>query len=132
MTTDTQTKKRTVTLTAGPPVKITEADWPVIAIGSRVDWDGEHQFQSFREWIDAICVRRHADGRAIVYGMSHHSTVWDDDVYLLKAGRRVNAGENIVAAIYTVVRDLVELGAPDEALRRVAAECIANLPVEEL
>ena len=128
-----ETKKRTITLTGRPPVKITEAEWPEIAVGSRYDFDGQYDFQANRTWRDAIRVRRHADGRTLVYGISDHDTKFQGERgYLYKAGRLLDPGADIPAAIYEVANHLVELGAPELEMARVAEECIADLPAEEI
>ena len=60
----TTDKKRTVTLTDRPPVKISEAAWPVIAKAS--NHDTHYEVQANNLW--HITVREHDDGRRIVYG----------------------------------------------------------------
>ena len=126
-------KKRTITLSGRPPVKIVEEDWPEIAVGSRKDWDGQYDFQANRTWKDFIRVRQHEDGRAIVYGVSDYDTLFQGEKgYCYKAGKLLTPGEDIPSAIYTVANHLAELGGPEIELNRIAEECIADLPAEEI
>lgn len=71
-------KLRTVTLTARPPVRIAEADWPVIGRASLDDAATIHH----------LTVRRHADGRTLVYAVRR-----SDDPRLpdLRAGELLHA-----------------------------------------
>src|SRR5574342_527023 len=63
-------KQRTITLTDRAPVKIDEDTWPLIADGK--DYSGQYDFQAFDgAWIK---VRRHEDGRTLVYG---YAGDWD-------------------------------------------------------
>ena len=68
MSTTSSPKTLTITLTDRPPVKIIDADWPVIAHGSYDRHDGQVESEANRIWSLSIRVRRHADGRLIVYG----------------------------------------------------------------
>lgn len=112
-------KTRTITLTGRPPVKIRESEWPVIAQADDSD-DHVHPHQANRTWW--IIVRRHADGRAIVYG--GHESNWQGSRDR-RAGNLLVAGENIADAIYRVVESL-------SANRIMAEDCIAGLPAEEI
>jgi hypothetical protein len=53
-------KYRTITLTNRAPVRIVEEDWPIIAEG--------HCGSETSECNIEVRIRRHCDGRAIVYG----------------------------------------------------------------
>ena len=115
--TTTQTKMRTITLTDKPPVKIREDQWPLIATAK--DWDNTYESQANRTW--GLRVRQHDDGRAIVYGLY-------DSAYQGEGGRRagelVEAGGDIPAAIHRVAQDC--------GCERIAQDCIAALPAQEL
>jgi hypothetical protein len=65
MTTTTPKKKITISLSDALPIRIVDDDWPIIASGW--DHDGKVACQANLEW--SIRVRRHADGRTIVYGV---------------------------------------------------------------
>lgn len=107
-----------ITLTGRPPVKIRKQDWPVVA--SARDWEGEHEFQSFRKW--RLYVRRHADGRTIVYGV--HETAWRGE-HDRRAGELLDASQDVCAAILRVG----ERVGCDQA---VIDACIADLPAVEI
>lgn len=127
-------KKRTITLTNRPPVKITESDWPTLASAVKNDHDGQVECQANRRWKAYLNVRQHADGRAIVYGGADYSSQWQGErASVERAGVLLDAGADVIAAINAVAATLSEL-APDqeERIRRVARETIADLPAVEL
>ena len=121
-------KKIQITMSERRPLTIDPETWPTIAEAET--WNGEHRFQA--NYITTIRVREHADGRRIVYG-------------------KHDAGPGGVPANWHGYRaagfliDAVD-GRPDDdetvrAVRRVggivesdrlASECIATLPAEEL
>jgi hypothetical protein len=128
---------RTITLTDRPPVRIREDKWPVIAEASYHDYDGEYDFQSFRHWRGWLKVRRHQDGRTLVYGGCEHETAYRGERgYEQRAGELLPAAtsmEEIVAAIKRVHGriDIVDEDHRDD-WRLLADECIASLPPEEI
>lgn len=126
-------KKRTITLTDRPPVVISDANWPLIASASYHDYDGEYEFQSFRHWRGFIGVRQHADGRTLVYGTCSAAGCGSSSTreYNHKAGVKLDAGADIIAAIHEVHRDISARDV-SESWACLADECIANLPAEEL
>lgn len=96
-------------------------------------WDNQYEFQANRIWNDSIRVRQHSDGRAIVYGVSQHSTQFqNENGYQYKAGKLLAAEDDIPAAIHGVADQLTDLGAPADVMFRLAEECIADLPAEEI
>ena len=119
MTTATTPKTRTITLSNRPPVKIREDEWPQIAQAS---WTDNPAIPVQANRTAAVRVRQHADGRAIVYGT--YSTQWQGETDL-KSGMLLAKGADIAAAIYEVVDDL-------GVTVTMAAECVANLPAEEI
>ena len=131
-------KTRTITLTDRAPVKIQDDEWPVIAHGSYSDFDNGYEFQANRTWKLSIRVRRHADGRAIVYGVYDYSTAFQGERgFAARAGKLLSAGDDIVGAIRTVGRTIAEEaeGAGHEFGAHVAVavrECIADLPAEPI
>jgi len=110
--------RRTITLSDRAPVTIVETDWPVIAQAS--EHDNQHEFQANRTW--HLYVRRHADGRVIVYGVYRTKFEGEHD---RRGGHLLDPGENIASHISGVAKAL----GFDE---RMAQECIADLPAEEL
>lgn len=111
-------KTRIVTLTDRAPVRIIEDEWPVIATG--FDCDSEHAFQANRTW--RVTVRRHEDGRTLVYGRFDSRYAHDHDI---RAGYLLPNDEDVVDVIRTVTS---EIGANVH----VSSVCIANLPAEEI
>jgi hypothetical protein len=133
MTTET-TKKRTITLTGRPPVRITEEAWPIVAKATGDSYGGgdycRHEQALSQGECDryAIRVRQHADGRAIVYAVLDAAcSAWGAPAGGVdhREGKLLSAGSDLAAAIRRV-GDEAEL---PEALIR---ECIADLPAEEL
>ena len=123
MTTTEAPKKIKITMSERRPLSIVEDEWPLIA---SADWhNGQVECQA--NTIRRIKVREHADGRRLVYGFDRAGNGGQH------AGTRNPAGGFLVAA-----------GDEDEtvrALRRIggilgdddlAAECIADLPAEDL
>src|SRR5215469_3468093 len=100
-------KTRTITLTGRTPVSIDEDQWPATAESGGGDHDNQYEFQANRKAEAGLKVRRHADGRAIVYGTYRYRTQFqgEDDV-TAAAGTLLDAGDddsNIVAAINDAV-----------------------------
>jgi len=124
---------RTITLTGRPPVRITEADWPQIAIGSEYAHDGDLECQANRRTKIWIRVRRHADGRSLIYGRYEHDSAWqsEPDAHE-RAGRLCPPSADIPATIAEVADLLVAQGAPPDMTGRVARECVADLPAETI
>lgn len=126
---------RTITLTGRPPVRVDDADWPMLAVGSWDRHDGQVAYQANRKWRLWVRVREHADGRRIVYAKytfdSHFRHETDIDIAV---GRLVGKDDDLIAAIERVGDDLRErdLGEGEAHLRAVLDEVIADLPAEEL
>ena len=122
MTTTSNRKQRTITLTDRPPVRITDDEWPQIASAS---WhDGAARCQADNRL--TIKVRQHADGRTLVYGVCD-SALPDRDA---RAGYLLLTEDGTVpsGAIITAIRYVAsEIGRPE-----LAALCIADLPAEEI
>lgn len=130
-------KYRTISLTDRAPVRIDEAEWPVLARGSYFAYDGQVVQQSNRRTSIQIIVRRHADGRALVYGVYDY-----DSHFQHETGESYRRGDllasdsdesDIIAAIRTVRDELIEALAEDERgdarhVRDTAQECIADMP----
>lgn len=128
---------RTITMTGRPPVKIREDDWPVIAVASYHDHDGEVDYQANRQWKGFVRVRQNGDGRAIVYAKCWHETaVPGERSYEQRAGELLPADASSQAIVEAIKRvhasiDVVD-GAHRDDWRLLAGECVADLPAEEL
>jgi len=117
MTTDVQAEKTIqITLSRSAPVRIKAKDWPQIA--SAKDWDNQYEFQANRTW--SLRVRRHADGRTLVYGEFRSHFQQERDIV---AGELVSL-EETEAAIQRVAEELDRL--------HLARECISELPATEI
>jgi hypothetical protein len=117
----TEDKIRTITLTGRAPVKVRDSQWPLVAVAS--EHDGQVKSQANREWW--IRIRQHDDGRMLVYGGYESAFQNEHD---LRAGYLLDAdhdAKDIADAVYRVADGI-------SAERRLADECIADLPAEEI
>lgn len=69
-----ETPMKTIKMTDRPPIRINEGQWPYIGGATESTHDGEHRCQAVRTTEVDITVRRHADGRTLVYGTFDHDT----------------------------------------------------------
>ena len=130
---------RTITLTGRPPVTIDEDQWPIIAQAKDSEHDGQVECQANVKSSWSVRVRQHEDGRAIVYATySYTSNYQNARCYSAKRGVLLPAGST-AADICQAIRDVCEeiAGAEcdgEDAARwpTLAAECIADMPAEEL
>lgn len=124
-------KTRTITLTDRAPVKIREEEWPEIA-GAK-DWDNTHESQTNRRWQLRVRQNRE-DGRTIVYGT--YSSQWQSE-------RGLAAGElldpptgSVIDPEHWIVWDEIPAAIKRVAANcgcdRIADECIADLPAQEI
>lgn len=127
----TTTKKITITMSETAPVSIDPEAWPLIADADR--HDGAVEVQANTKW--AIRVRQHADGRRLIYGWQSAGNGGKPAGYRpLYAGylvewpsgdgRQAKSDEATIRAIRRVAGVI-----GDEQL---GAECIADLPAQEL
>ncbi len=128
---------RTITLTDRPPVTIIDDKWPRLATASYYDHDGEHECQANSHWNGHVSVRRHADGRSIVYAKCSYDTAWQGSPnYEQRSGELLTADTDIDKLIATIhrVHESIDIVDDDHAdlWRLLAAECIADLPAETL
>lgn len=117
--------KKIVKLTGRPPVTFLEKDWPVIAKASDFSGGNGHACQANEEaWVR---VRRHADGRHIVYGLRDSGPGGMHAGYRgVCAGELVEANGDVVNAIHVVV------GQFGEGWQHLADDCTSALPAEEI
>jgi hypothetical protein len=123
------TTARTITLSDAAPVKIDDSKWPIIAEGR--DYPGEHFFQAFDlVWIK---VRRHADGRTLVYGgagdASHGGRPERED---RRAGYLLPDPTETVATIRVVAVELSETDHCAELAATAGRRCIADMPADTI
>lgn len=144
---ETDNSKLTITLTDARPVTITKELWPVVAEASWKDHDNQYESQANRKWSAWLKVRQHADGRTLVYGGYSYSTQYQGESdESFRDGERVTPsaedypetargnywlGEPIIAALKRVGATLQERSG-SEHFADLIAECIADLPAEEL
>ena len=118
-------KQRIVTLTDRPPVLIDEDDWPRIAWGHGDSYGPVDPLRHDQE-VDVydVVVRRHADGRHLVYAVLGGAKAWTGTASR-REGELLAPGEDVVAAIRRVG---ARCGIPDRVIR----DCIADLPPDRL
>lgn len=119
---ETGRKTRTITLTDRPPVQIVEDEWPIIS-QARGNSAGPPENEKFATATWTVKVRRHADGRHIVYGVL---TVKDGIEQAWSGGCLLpsHTSSMVISAIHACARGVRH---PD-----MAREVIANLPPEVL
>ncbi len=132
-----ETKLRTITLSGRAPVRIDEARWPIIAQAEERVHDGtEYESQAGRVTSVQFYVRRHEDGRAIVYAVFDHMTRWADErSYTHRAGylaQPVDGPIDLATMIKYTASDLVERHCMATLVQDAMNKCIAALPPEEL
>lgn len=136
---DTNTSRRTITMTDRPPVTISEEQWPLIATARETEHDGQVECQANRRSKWFVGVRQHDDGRAIVYATYSYSTHWQGERdYGAKRGVMLPINSDVtsvIAAIRDVCADISDAECADGDAGRwqtLAAECIADMPAEEV
>lgn len=120
-----QRKQRTITLTGRAPVKVYEDEWPLIASATIRPGAMDHgtPVPDYQTDTFTLRVRRHGDGRTLVYGVIDAATAWTGTEDR-RGGKLLAAGEDIAAAIEEVGADC---GIPESVVRA----CVADLPAEE-
>jgi hypothetical protein len=111
----------TITLTDAPPVRLDKAAWPLIA--QSIYHDGQIEAQANRHY--RLRVRRHADGRAVVYAI--YTTAFSHEADK-RAGIVVPANGDIAAAIRRVAESMDWETGPGS----LCASCIADLPAADI
>ena len=134
---DTTEKRITFPLTDAPPVSFLPSEWPILADGVWSDHDGKVKYQANREWDILIRVRQHADGRTLVLGRYEYNTCWESERGALhRVGLLLDAEADLLYAIRTIGHQLIgRLDThKDDAprVRECVAECIADLPAQEI
>jgi hypothetical protein len=122
-------KQRTITLTDRAPVKIDEEKWPVIAFGDASS--GQYDFQAFdKAWLK---VRRHEDGRTIVYGGAGDGDGGGrPERETRRGGYLLPSPDGTPGAIQDLVDTLSDTSYCEGLAEWAGRECLANLPAEEL
>lgn len=113
---------RTITMSNHPPVTIDESTWSEVASAS---WhDGKLESQANRRaWLK---VRRHTDGRSLVYGGYTTQFQGERDE---RAGVLVPAADYPAGVISAIKSVAFDIGMHEIGLGR---DCIADLPAEVL
>lgn len=119
-------KTRTITLTDRPPVRVNEADWPLVASATGDSWGTSGDYCR-HEQAHSLRVRRHEDGRALVYGVLDAAGPWTGSESR-KGGVLLEAGSS-AAELVSAIREVgADVGIPESLIR----ECVADLPAEQL
>ncbi len=128
-------KHRTIIMTDTAPVKIVQEDWPVIAHGCYFSQGTEREsdFQSIEKLEIDIRVRKHADGRTLVYGRykltsEDRDDVWRRSGYVYTADISTNI---LMRAIIIVGAEISDIDAPINAISDTVQDCISDFsPVD--
>lgn len=120
---DAPSRRRTITMTDRSPVAIVDSDWPIVAEAA-VDDDHQRVNQwSQRSWVK---VRRHADGRVLIYGRD--SSKWQGTVNRA-AGVLLPVEMTVPQIVIDTIREVCcELLFAEE----LARQCINDLPAEQI
>lgn len=126
-----------VVLSGRRPVNIDPEAWPVIALATDKEFDNQYEFQAncISKW--SLKVRQHERGCALVYGLYSYNSQWQNaSCYDIRGGQKLMPGADLARAIREVadwMESAVEDAMPDDAktFRRLANECIADLPAED-
>jgi hypothetical protein len=122
-------KYRTITLTNRAPVRIVEEDWPIIAEG--------HCGSETSECNIEVRVRRHCDGRAIVYGrFSYDYDFGDIPISSLtrikgRVGHLSSADADLAAGLRIVgdyLRERMADADMHKFITKTIDDCVAHLP----
>jgi hypothetical protein len=116
--TDQPDKVRTITLSDRDPVRIHENEWPILS-SSR---DAEEEGGEWSKWW--LTVRRHADGRTLVYGRLE-TTLADGSVDKIVGGDLLEKNANAALSVR-------KIGEECHCSRAMIARCIAGLPAEDI
>jgi hypothetical protein len=111
-------KVRTITLSERPPVRIHENDWPILTSARETENEGE---EIIHWW---LTVRRHVDGRTIVYArmeISNDAT----------KPRNVTGGE-VLPKGADIAFSLSRIGRECHCPSDMIAHCVADLPAQDL
>jgi hypothetical protein len=133
--TTTETKTRTITLTDRAPVRIIEDQWPTIAQASGDSYGGndynKHQQSLSQNEVDqyTLKVRRHMDGRVLVYGILQAA---NGGWHAPAEGEDFRGGELLQQWDMDVVLSIRRVGEYCHLPDRIIRECIADLPAVEL
>lgn len=128
----TDQERLTINLTGRRPVSIVKADWPVIAEVEHEDFEGEYRMQANRITDFMIKVRRHVDGRAIVYGKHSFETRWASERGgTFRRGELLDRDDDICHAIKRVCEDLEEASG-NPVWSRMVNDCINDMPAVEI
>jgi hypothetical protein len=125
--------KLTIVLTNRRPVTITEGEWPVIASASGDDCtilDPARRDQALEQGHAdeySMEIRRHSDGRIIVYG-SYTEGLNSMHKGYARAGTLLADDADDIELVKTIRRVGVDLAVPSSLI----ASVIAELPAEEL
>ena len=101
--TTSESKQRTITLTDRPPVRVKEDQWPLIAHGAY------NEFQANRTRKIDFRVRRHQDGRAIVYGVYDYDTRFQGEkCEAHKVGALLAPDDDLPTGIKEAAKQMIE------------------------
>lgn len=123
----------TITLSGRTPIKIKKEDWPCIAEAMDEQWEGEYESQSNRSSSWFLRVRKHADGRIVVYARYSYDTRWvSERNKLVRGGVLRPDATDIEGAIKEVAAWMAAQTGDTEQWQKMENDCLADMPAEEL
>ncbi len=133
-------KQMTVVLTNRYPVEINPSEWPLIASASEEDRHGAQVGnQPNQEDTWTLKVRRHVDGRCLVYGVYTYDTAYEGgkDVrvahgVLLTASEDNDIVQSIVAVGNSMFHAVNRTDRPGVVFSTLVDQCIGDLPAEKI
>ena len=113
-----------ITMTDRPPIRIRKSQWSIIASASRVPsshrkWHIKVRYQKF---LDKKIGKVFPEDKYIIYGMFLSEHKGEEDI---RVGYFADKMDQVIDMIHKVAE---EINAPG----RLANDCIANLPAEEI
>lgn len=130
----TELKTRTITLTGRAPIKVIEADWPIIAQATGNSYAGSDYARRSQALHRGECdkyglyVRQHPDGRTIVYCVLDAAIrAWSQPAMGedFRGGELLDGSDDVAAAIRRVAEACPLPGS-------IIRDCIAALPPQDL
>lgn len=129
-------ERKRIVLSDERPIAIIPSEWPTIAKAS-LAWSDrpEMPIQASRSASAWIRVRRHADGRTLVYGQGEYDSRWQGESGAHNTAGYLRTGltePNLLDLISEVAHEVCE-GLPlEDSAGRIARSCVASMEAREV